>query len=179
MQFISWVNSWVLLLLFILVTCFMCWDTWEGHHPSVCSMLMIVRFSSMLTRTPLGRVIQQIVDQLQAIVFFLALLLLHGSQRSKQPYLDLVQRQNFEHWLLLLKRLYGFNGCWLILVFHVMPHTSSLWQYRSHTNCQWSCEAWTYKAYWSWCLLYSVSLSLENHCSTLCTLWAAVSRFLY
>jgi len=36
-------------------------------------------------------------------------------------YLGLVQRQNFEHWLLLLQRLYGFNGCWLILVFHVMP----------------------------------------------------------
>uniref|UniRef100_A0A0A8Y2T4 Uncharacterized protein n=1 Tax=Arundo donax TaxID=35708 RepID=A0A0A8Y2T4_ARUDO len=53
-------------------------------------MLMIVCFSFMLTRIPLGQVIQQIVVLLLVIVFFLVLLLLHESPRSKQLYLDLV-----------------------------------------------------------------------------------------
>jgi hypothetical protein len=82
---------------------------------------MIVHFSFTLTQTPLGRVTQQIVTPSQDIAFFLALLLLHESLRSRQLCLGLVQRQNFEYWLLLLHRLSGFDGCWMILVFLVMP----------------------------------------------------------
>ena len=113
----------MLLLLFILDTCSVCCDTWEGLHLSVCSMLVTVRFSSTLTQTLLGRVIQQIVVLSQVIAFFLALLLLHGSLRSRQLYLDPVQRQNLEHLPLPLQRLYGFDGYYMILVFLVMlPH---------------------------------------------------------
>ena len=36
---------------------------------------------------------------------------LNGSPRKKPLYLALVQRQNFEHLLLPLQRLYGFDGC--------------------------------------------------------------------
>jgi len=58
-------------------------------------------------------------------------------------------------------------------------HSSSLWQYWSYTNCQWSCETWAYKAYQCWCFLYSVSLSLENNCSSVCVFWIATGRFLH
>ena len=34
--------------------------------------------------------------------------------KKQEDVSRLVQRQNFEHWLLLLQRLYGFDGCWLI-----------------------------------------------------------------
>ena len=44
------------------------------------------------------------------IAYFLALLLLYGSLRSRQLYLGLVQRQSFEHLPLPLQRLYGFVG---------------------------------------------------------------------
>lgn len=60
------------------------------------SMLVTARFSFMLTRTPLGRVIQWTVALSQVIVSFLDLLLLCGNPRSRQLYLSLVQRQNFE-----------------------------------------------------------------------------------
>jgi hypothetical protein len=83
----------------------------RGHHLSTCSILVIVRFSFMLTRTPLGRVTLMIDVPSLVTAFFLALLLLLGSPRSKQLYLVLVQRLNFEPWLLQLQRLYGFVGC--------------------------------------------------------------------
>jgi len=46
-------------------------------------MLVIVRFSFMLTQTPLGRVTQRIIIPSQDTAFFLAHLLLHGSLRNK------------------------------------------------------------------------------------------------
>ena len=58
-----------------------------------------------------------------SIAFFLVLLLLHGSPRNKLLCLALLQKQNFEHLLLQLQRLYGFDGYSMILVFLVMhPH---------------------------------------------------------
>jgi hypothetical protein len=59
----------------------------------------------------------------RSITGYCILLHLLGSSRSKQLYLILIQRQNFEHLLLLLQRLYGSDGYWLILVFLVIsPH---------------------------------------------------------
>jgi len=74
-----------------------------GHHLRVYSMLVIVHFSFMLTRTPLGRVTQQIDIPSLVSALFLALLLLHGNPRSKQLYLVLVQRLNFKPLLLLFR----------------------------------------------------------------------------
>jgi hypothetical protein len=77
----------------------------------------------MLIWTPLGQVTPRIAALSQAIAFFLVLLLLHGSLRNKLLSLALVPKQNFEHWLLPLQRLYGFDGYSLILVSLVMhPH---------------------------------------------------------
>jgi hypothetical protein len=92
-------------------TCFVCCGTSRGHLLSVYSMLITVRFSFMLTQTPLGRVIQQTVALSQVIVSYLALLLLCGNPRSSQLYLGPVQRQNFELLLPPLQRLCGFVGC--------------------------------------------------------------------
>jgi len=55
-------------------------------------------------------VIQQIAVLSLVIAFFLVLLLLPGSPRSKLLSLALVQRQNLEHLPLLQLRLYGFDG---------------------------------------------------------------------
>ena len=55
-------------------------------------------------------VIQQIAVLSLVIAFFLVLLLLPGSPRSKLLSLALVQRQNLEHLPLLLLRLCGFDG---------------------------------------------------------------------
>ena len=100
----------------------LCWDTWE-HHLNACSMLVIVCFNFMLIQTPLGQVLLRITALSHAIAFFLVLLLLHGSPRNKLLSLALVPKQNFEHWLLPLQRLYGFDGYSLILVYLVMhPH---------------------------------------------------------
>jgi hypothetical protein len=47
--------------------------------------------------------------------------------RSKQMYLILVRRSNFEPLLLLLQRLYGFDSCYLILAILVkLPHVFSM-----------------------------------------------------
>ena len=69
---------------------FVCCNTYVEHPLNVCSMLEIAHSSFMLTRTPLGRVTQQIAAPSQDTVFFLALLLLLGSLRSKQLYPVLV-----------------------------------------------------------------------------------------
>jgi hypothetical protein len=127
MSSIFWVSLFVLQLLFILDIYFAYYDTYGGHHLKVYSMCMILHFSFMLTRTPLGRVTQQIDVLSLDIAFFLVLLLLHGSPRNKQLYLILVWRPNFEPLLLLLQRLYGFDGYWLIWYFLCCCHTSSLW----------------------------------------------------
>jgi|SwirhisoilCB3_FD_contig_41_943493_length_658_multi_1_in_0_out_0_1 hypothetical protein len=53
-------------------------------------MIEIVLFGFTLTQMSLGRVIALITTLLQAIVFFLVPLLLHGNLRSGLLYLDLV-----------------------------------------------------------------------------------------
>ena len=85
-------------------------------------MLVIVRFNFMLTQTPLGQVLLRITALSHAIAFFLVLLLLHGSPREA-----FVSHSNTEAELRVLAtttiEIYGFDGCLLILVFHVMfPH---------------------------------------------------------
>ena len=76
------------------------------------------------------------------------------------------------HLLPPLLRLYGFDGYWLILAFLVMlPHL--------FFDCQRPCEAWTYKVYWCWCFLHSVSLSPKHDCSSVCAFRTASGRFLY
>jgi hypothetical protein len=79
-------------------------------------LIVIFLFGFMPTLMPLGQVIALIAALLQVIVFSLVPLLLHGNQRSKLLYQDLVQKQNFELLLPLLSRLYGYDGYWLILV---------------------------------------------------------------
>jgi hypothetical protein len=73
----------------------------------------------MLTLMPPRQVIQLNDVLLQVIVFFLDYLLLHGNLRSKQPFLALVLKQNFELLPPLLLILFGCNGYWLILVYLV------------------------------------------------------------
>jgi len=94
----------------ILDICFVYCDTYVGHPLGVYSMLMTTHFSFMLIQTPLGPVIQQIAVLSLVIAFFLVLLLLPGSPRSKLLSPALVQRQNLEHLPLLLLRLCGFDG---------------------------------------------------------------------
>jgi hypothetical protein len=79
-------------------------------------MIVIALFGFMPALMPPGRVIALIAALLQVIVFSLVPLLLHGNQRSKLLYQDLVLKQNFELLLPLLLRLYGYDGYWLILV---------------------------------------------------------------
>lgn len=59
-------------------------------------MLLIALFNFMLTLIPLGQVIPLNATLLLVIVFFLDPLLMHGNSRNKQPYLNLVLKQNFE-----------------------------------------------------------------------------------
>jgi hypothetical protein len=67
-------------------------------------------------------VIQLNTTLLQVIVLSLDPLLLPGNPRSKQQYLVLVLKQNFELLLLLLLlKLFGCDGSWLILVSPVTP----------------------------------------------------------
>ena len=96
-------------------------DTYVGQHLEVYFMLMTTHFSFMLIQTPHGPVIQQIAVLSLVIVFFLVLLLLPGSPRSRLLSLALVQRQNLKHLLLLLLRLFGFDGYWPSLEFLVIP----------------------------------------------------------
>ena len=107
---------------FIMVIYLVWCDIYEGQDQDVYFML-IALYSFMLTLMPLGLVIPLNDVLLLVSVFFLDLLLLHGSPRSKLLNHVLVQRPNLELLTLLLRRSYGFDGCWLILVFLVMlPH---------------------------------------------------------
>jgi len=51
----------------------------RGISSNVCSMLVIVRFSFILTRIALGILTERIVVPSQDIAFFLAHLFLHGN----------------------------------------------------------------------------------------------------
>ena len=71
--------------------------------------------------------------------------------------------------LLLLLRLSGFDGYYLIFEF----------QHFCHLDCQWFCEAWTHQTFWCWCLFYTVSLSIENYSSSVCAFRIATCWFLH
>jgi hypothetical protein len=95
-------------------TYFVCFDIYGGQKHNVYFMTQLPHFSFMLTLMLPRPVILQIVAPLLVTVFFLDHPLLLGNPRSKLLYLDLVLKQNFELWLLLLLRLSGFVGSWLI-----------------------------------------------------------------
>jgi hypothetical protein len=89
-------------------TYFVCIDIYAGQKHNVYFMPQIPHFSFMLTLMLPRPVILQIVAPSLATVFFLDHPLLLGNPRSKLLYLDLVLKQNFEPWLLLLLRLSRF-----------------------------------------------------------------------
>jgi hypothetical protein len=107
-------SLYLLLHQFIMGTYFVCLDIYEGQKHNVYFMTQIPHFSFVLTLMLPGPVILQIVAPSLVTVFFLDHPLLLGNPRSKLLYLDLVLKQNFEPWLLLLLRLSGFVGSWLI-----------------------------------------------------------------
>jgi hypothetical protein len=86
----------------------------RGTKHNVYFMTQILHFSFMLTLMLPRPVILQTVAPSLVTVFFLDHPLLLGNSKSKLLYLDLVLKQNFEPWLLLLLRLSGFVGSWLI-----------------------------------------------------------------
>jgi hypothetical protein len=79
-------------------------------------MLLIALYNFMLTLMPLGKVMQLNDALLHVIVFLLDLLLLHENPRNKHPSLDLVLNKNFKLFPLLLLKVFGYGGYWLILV---------------------------------------------------------------
>jgi hypothetical protein len=79
-------------------------------------MLLIALYNFMLTLMPLGKVMQLNDALLHVIVFLLDHLLLHENPRNKHPSLDLVLNKNFKLLPLLLLKVFGCGGYWLILV---------------------------------------------------------------
>src|SRR6185312_5726531 len=70
----------------------------------------------MLIQMLLGQVILLIDDLSLVIVFFLVARQWHGSPSGKLQSLGLVLRLNYEPLTQQLEKLFGFVGCWLILV---------------------------------------------------------------
>lgn len=96
-------------LLFISDNYFVCYGT--GHYLVVYSMLVIVCFGSMLTRTPLGRVTQQIVLGSSPIAW----------KSKKQPNVSRSSTgAELQELATTTSEIVWFDGCWMILGFLVM-----------------------------------------------------------
>lgn len=168
MESIFWAILYVFLLPFTLDIYYMCYDVYGGHHIDVYAI--IVHFSSMLTRTPLGWVTRHSITG-----YYILLGSSPIAWDSKMH--EVVSRSSTEavHWALATTTLEIVWLRWLLVDFGIscdvvtLPCDNTIDDPMKHALTK----------HIGANAFFTFSLSSENHCSSICAFWGVVGWFLY